>query len=228
MLGRVSAPFGEFYSHFTTGPLLEFGETIRDGLIIDYSILDFIELTGFIIDSRVEKDNKNTDYDWGTVIEYTSAAEAVRLGLGYSSDLAESDERFLRDLNNEYENRVSAWNAHVLIGFDNFEITGEIIQAINKFREFERQEDKPSAYNIELAYFPLSSLQFSARLEGSDEFSDEPKTQYGFATTWRPIDRMSITAEYLHGKYKNDFVFDDDDNELDDRDLFAAQVTIEF
>ena len=72
------------------------------------------------------------------------------------------------------------------------------------------------------------SAKFSARYEGSDEFADQPSKQYGVSVAWRPVDRIGLIAEYLHGNYKNNFVFDDENNELDDRDLFAAQLTIEF
>ena len=227
-LGRVSVPFGEFYSHFVTGPFLEFGETIRNGFIIDYSFLKNMEVATFVIDSDVEKINKNTEYDWGAALEYSSTDESIKIGVSYLSDLAESDERFLRDEQSVYEKRVSAWSAYSLIGFEYFEFTAEVVVANNRFREFDEQEDKPFAYNFEFAYFFSSNLQVALRLEGSDEFDGEPNTQFGISTSWRPIRQVGVTAEYLHGIYKNDFVFDDDDNEFDDRDLFAMQVTVEF
>ena len=226
-IGRISVPFGEYYSHFVTGPLLEFGETIRNGLVIEYSLFNFLEVSAFAIDSDIEEEDKKTEYDWGAGIEYVSATESVRVGLGYLSDLAESDERFLRGEHDQYIQRVSAWNAYALVGFEKFEITAEIVRAENQFREFNSQEDKPIAYNAEFAYFLTSSMQIALRYEGSDEFSDQPTEQYGIATTWRLVERISITTEYLHGRYKNNFVFNDDD-ELDDRDLFAMQFSIEF
>ena len=136
--------------------------------------------------------------------------------------------RFLREDNNIYTERVSAWSAHALIGFDHFEITAEIVQANNRFREFNSKENKPVAYNIEFAYFPTPNFQVALRYEGSDEFSDQPTEQYGVSASWRLAERISITGEYLYGRYKNDFVIDDDDNEFDNRDLFAMQVAIEF
>ena len=57
-------------------------------------------------------------------------------------------------------------------------------------------------------------MQIALRYEESDEYSEQPDSQYGVAATWRPFDRVSVTAEYLHGRYKNNFIFDDDDNEL--------------
>ncbi len=227
-VGKLSIPFGEYYSHFITGPLLEFGETIRNGLIIDYSFFEKFEVSAFVIDSDSEKLDRNTEYDWGVNFEFVSMAESIRFGIGYLSDLSESDERFLRDENNIYQNRVDALNVYALLGINHFEITAEHVTALRHFREFEKQEDKPSAFNIELAYFYNPLIQFSLRYEESHEYSDEPKNQYGISTTWRPKDRVSVTAEYLYGKFEKSFVFDDEDRELEDRNLFAAQFSIEF
>jgi len=227
-IGRISTSFGEYYSHFSTGPLLEFGETIRNGLIVDYSIFDAFEFNLFAIESKVDKRNKSRKLDWGGGLEYTSRYETARIGVTYISDLSESDERFLREESNEYKDKVAAWNAYALIGFDNFEITAELVRANNRFKEFERTEDKPIAYNFELAYFPSPDYQLAFRYEGSDEYSEEPVEQYGVSLTWRPINRMSLTGEYLHGRYENNFVLDDNDVEFDDKDYFAIQASIEF
>lgn len=226
--GKLTVPFGEFYSHFITGPLLEFGETKKDALALDYSLTSAFELTSFIIDSEAKKQNNSNSYDWGAGINYISETEATRLGISYLSDLAESDERFLRDENDTYERRVSAWSAYTLIGFNQFEITGEILQANNGFKEFGSQEDKPYAYNLELAYFPTHKMQLAIRFEGSDKFEDQPKQQYGLSGTWRVHKNISITAEYLHAEYKNNFILDDNDEDLDDRDIIATQLSIEF
>ena len=226
--GRQYMPFGEYYSHFVTGPILEFGETRADGLIVDYTFDDIVEISGFIYDSDVKNQNQDGKLDWGSSIDYTSRSEAIRFGLGYSSDLAESDERFLADDNDRYENRVSAWNAYLLVGFEPFEFTAEYLQANSRFREFDGNEDKPSAFNFELAFFPQPAWQLALRYEHSDEFSDEPRDQYGLATTWAPVNHFTITAEYLHGTYKNNFVLDDDDNDQEDRDIIAVEISVEF
>ena len=226
--GRVSAPFGEYYSNFVTGPILEFGETVRNGFIIDYALFENIEVTGFMIDSDVKKRSNNTEFDWGASLEITNDLENLKFGLGYISDLAESDEEFLSEEDNFYVDRVSALNAYFLFGFNNIEFTAEYVQANNRFKEFESSEDKPSAYNVECVYYLTDTFQIAARYEGSDEFANAPKRQYGVSVAWRPIDRVNISADYLHGKYKNDFVFDDDEQELDNRDLFSFQASIEF
>ena len=227
-IGRQYVPFGEYYSHFVTGPILEFGETRGDGLVVDYTFKDIFEISGFLIDSDVKKQNSDGNFDWGASIDYTSVDEAIRFGVGYLSDLAESDEQFLSQDNNRYDNRVSAWNVYMLFGLEQFEITAEYLQANSRFREFEDNMNKPNAYNIEFAYFPKPAWQFALRHEHSNEFGEEPRDQFGLASTWAPSSHFTITAEYLHGTYKNNFVLDDDDNDQQDRDIVAIEMSIEF
>lgn len=226
--GRQYVPFGEYYSHFVTGPILEFGETRGDGVIIDYSFNEMLEVSAFVFDSDVVKQNRDGKLDWGGSIEYVSDDESVRIGLGYLSDLAESDENFLSENNDRYEDRVSAWNAYILLGFDQFEVTAEYLQANNRFREFDANENKPDSFNVEFAYFPVSFVQLAARYEHSKEFRDAPRHQYGLAGTWAPTDHFTVTMEYLHGRYKNNFALDDNDNDLDDRDIVAIEMSLEF
>lgn len=226
--GRVTVPFGEFDSYFVTDPFLEFAETTKNGLVIEYTIIDVLEFSAFAIDSDVDKQKKSREYDWGGRLEFVSNNESIRIGLSYISDIAESDERLLRDEGDLYKKRVSAWNAYALFGFENFEITAEVIQATTRFREFDAEEDKPKAYNIELAYLPNPNLLIAIRYEGSDEIEEAPEVQYGVNVTWQPISKVSFSLDYLHGKYKNNFVFDDDDNEFKDRDLIAVELGLEF
>jgi hypothetical protein len=150
------------------------------------------------------------------------------MGISYLSDLAESDEQFLVDASNTYAQKVSAWSAYTLFGINKFELSGEIVKANHGFREFDNNTSKPFAYNIELAYFPTRATEFALRWEGSDEFSEQPKQQYGISASWRPMKNISISTEYLHAKYRNEFFFDDNDEEINVRDLFVTQLSVEF
>lgn len=227
-LGKLTVPFGEFNSYFVTGPLLEFGETRKDSLILDYSFTDSIEVTSFAFKSEVKKRDRSNKYDWGAGINYASENEGLQLGASYLSDLAESDERFLREENDIYEKRVSAWSAYALLGIKNFELIGEVVQANNKFSEFDTNTDKPFAYNLELAYFATNTTQLAIRYERSDEFAEQPEKQYGVSVTWRPISNISITADYLHANFEDEFILNGAEEDLDDRDLIAIELTLEF
>lgn len=189
---------------------------------------DSLEFSAYLFDSKVNKQGNSNGQDWGASLEFKTENEAIIFGLGFLSDLAESDESFLADENNAFESRVSAWNAYALYGMDKFEITAEYVQANDRFREFDNNADKPSAYNIELSYLPTPTVQFALRYEQSDELSDQPEQQYGMTSTWRPGKRVTFAFDYLHGQYRDGFVLDDDDNPQNDRDLLAAQISLEF
>lgn len=245
-IGRQYLPFGEYYSHFVSGPLLEFGETRATSLIADHSFNDNLEVAAFIFDSDFDNASGSDSYDWGLAFEYVSGNEAIRFGASYLSDVAEADERLLEEHVYTYQQRVSAWSAYALIGFDHFELTAEIVRANSTLKPFaapvleaEPEEDeeseeedikgfKPSAYNLELAYFPQPRLQFAVRIEHSDQLEDEPEWRYGVSATWRVGKHFGLSLDYLYGEYKHGFVLDDNDNALDHSHQVAAQLVMEF
>ena len=220
--GRQFVAFGAYFSHFISGPMLEFGETRGNALSIDYSPVAAIEFTTFIFDSNYG----NSDFDWGISIDYVSEYEAVRIGASFLSDLAASEQRLLQGIDSRQS--IPAWSAYALLGFDDFEVTVETVQAISAFTELDQQSDQPQAYNLEIAYFYTPSTQFAMRIEYSDELSDHPKWQSGVAATWRPIENLSISLEYLYARFQENFAFDDKDRELSERHLATMQLALEF
>ncbi len=227
-IGRLFLPFGEYYSHFVTSPILEFGETRANALVLEYSPLEDFEITGFILESRAEKVGGEDDFDWGLGLRYSTDDPTIQMGAGFLSDLAESEERLLQSFQDTFKRRVSAWNAYARVGFDTFEITGELVQATRAFKEIKKNSDKPFSYNIEFAYFPKETLQLSVRTEHSDELADQPSWRFGISGTWRPITRFNLSVDYLYGKFKNGFIRDDSGNTLNYRHLIAAQLALEF
>lgn len=229
--GRQFLPFGEYYSHFVSGPVLEFGETRANSLVIDYSLNNQIEFSTYILDGDSRRHGSSgfySDWDWGVNLELVSVNEATRLNIGYLTDLSESEEGLLADSGNAYLQRVPVWNASILLGFDSFELTAEVVRATREFREFDKSTDSPFAWNLELAYFHQHTVQYAFRLEFSDELEDQPRWQYGVAATWRPFENVSLSMEYLRSHYKKDFVLDNEDNALNSRDQVAAQLSFEF
>jgi hypothetical protein len=231
-IGKLYLPFGEFYSHFVTGPLVEFAQTRGPALIADYTFWDALELSGYIFDGKVDKKGHSGkhQFDWGLAAEFVTEDESIRIGGGYISDLGEGDAEFFLDFNNTFRQRVSGWTVHGLIGLSPFELTGEIVQATNSIKEFNQNEDKPRTYNLELAYYPpqVPWIQFALRYEHSTQLEGEPKAIYGIGTSLRPTHYLSLSFEYLRGEYKNNFSFDDHDNEQTSYDLFAIQATFQF
>jgi len=122
-IGRLYVPFGVYYSHFVTGPLLEFGQTRGDAILMDYTWRDTLELAAYIFDSKVDRRENHNEVDWGVNLEYVSKDESTRIGVGYLSDLAESQEELLFDFNNNFLRRVPAWNVYGMVGLPPFELT---------------------------------------------------------------------------------------------------------
>ncbi len=101
-VGRIDLPFGEFYSYFVADPLLQFGETKADALVIEYEFAEFLTFSPFVFDSKVSKEFDNDSVDWGVVLSFINENESIRIGAGYISDLAESDEQLLFDFGNRF------------------------------------------------------------------------------------------------------------------------------
>ena len=227
--GQLYIPFGEFYSHFVTGPILEFGETRGYALVADYELSDAIDVFAYGLKSNAEKSgDSGGTVDWGGGFEYASEDESVKISASYFSDMAETEEQYLEDFNNNYQRSVGGVDVNVLIGRETYEITAEYLGAVRSFDELDPEENRPWAANLEAAWFPLNDFQFAARVETSGEVPDEPQWQYGLSATWLIGYRINLSVDYLYGVYKKDFVFDDDDNRFDSRHLVAAQLNFIF
>jgi hypothetical protein len=57
---------------------------------------------------------------------------------------------------------------------------------------------------------------------------DEPKWQYGVSGTWAPWPRLTVSADYLYGRYKKRFVIDDFENRQHSHHLTVLQLTVSF
>lgn len=227
-LGRLYLPFGEYYSRFITSPMLEFGETRSDGLLIDIELSDMLEVSTYAFESTVDRLDDSSNIDWGSSVEFNAENELFKLGIGYLSDLAESDEGFLLDVNRQYSKQVSAWNAYAAYHWNRFNLTAEFVRANNAFGELEGNANKPIAYNTEITYQPIPGFQLAFRYEWSEELSDQPERQYGLALAWQPGKHLTVALDYLYGDFQDDFVLDDDDNQQRNRQLTAIQIGLEF
>jgi len=226
--GRQYLPFGQYYSHFVTDPILQFGETRGPSLLAEVNITESFELSVFTFDGKVQNSSKRNNHDWGFNLEYKPADESLIIGTSYISDLSESDEEFLREFNNNQIRTVSAWSVYALASFRNFELTAEYLQANKNFSELDEGVNKPIATNLELAYFLTQNIQLAARIEHSKEVEDSPKRQHGFSVTWLPGDNFTIATEYLYGEYKKGFVQDSNGRDLKDISTYGINISLAF
>lgn len=226
--GRLYIPFGEYYSHFVTGPILEFGETRGDAIVADVAISDSVDLIAYALTGRAEKPGESAGrIDWGVGLDFANDDESVKFSVAYFSDLAETEAELLGDYRHQYHRRVGGFSAHTLIGCDRYEFTAEYLGALRSFNELDAEENRPWAANVEFSWFPVHRVQLSARVEASGDIADEPQRQYGLSAAWLLADHVNIAVDYLYGHFRQDFAFDDD-NEITRRHLLTAQLSLEF
>ncbi|MCB1876055.1 MAG: LbtU family siderophore porin [Chromatiales bacterium] len=213
--GLLYLPFGEYFSHFITGPILEFGETRDPAVILAIGLSEEMELSvfGYRGEAR-QADRISAELDYGLALEWTPR-DALLFGLSYVSDLADSDEELLEDEDHRYEKRVGGLAGYMLWQGEGFQMSAEFVSALGRFRELDREFDRPVAWNLELAYRLHNDLELSARLEGSDEIEDAPYLQAGLSLGWLIADTLALRLEYLHGRYRRGLAEDDRERELE-------------
>lgn len=226
--GDLFVPFGEYFSHFVSGPYLEFGETRGHGFIVSYGPSDRLDIAAFAYNGSAQMlDSGSGDWSWGAIVE-GSPFEFLTLSLSYLSDLADSEEALLEDEDNFYEKRVDALSGYAVVGLGRLEFTGEFVRALDSFEELDEDRDRPSAWNLELAYFPDGNISWALRLEGTRELEDAPELLGGIAATWRITDHIYLTAEYLRGHFREGLAETDDEILLDSIQQVGAILSIEF
>ncbi len=228
-VGTQTLPFGAYYSNFITGPLLEFGETRKTALLVNYSYNNSVEFSGFTYQGQARKQNSEDRIrDWAAAVETKFIGNKLLFGASYISDVADSDAQLLEDFANQYRQKVGAWSAYAVARTNIGEMSFEVLRATNAFRELPANANQPSAWNFEIAYYPQHTWQVAARYERSEELSGQPERRYGLAATWLAFDTVTITCEYLRSDFKSGFAFDDAGNELRHQTLFATELSLEF
>lgn len=225
--GRDNIDFGEFYSHFVSGPMVEFGEIRADALSVGYKLNPQWEFVVQGFKAKVENvPDRLNDYETGLFVFFTSADEAVEASLGWVSDLSAGDEAFYEE-DFERHSPVAGVNASLLWLLDRWELTAELTRSLEKFQHLESHLDQPSAFNLELAWLPTSRWQLAVRLEHSQELEEEASRRWGIASSWLLDERIHLTAEYLEGRFDADR-FEEEDEVIRRERSAALQLGIQF
>lgn len=227
VIGMQNLPFGVYISHFATGPILEFGEIKDSAVTITYDHRDMADLSLSIYRSGARKSGSDDRTDWSAAIE-AWPADDISFGISYLSDLADSDERLLSDFDNRYEKRVPALSTYLLWVAEDYEISFEIVSAMDDFIELDADRNKPQAWNLEYAYFVSHTLDWAIRIEGSHELEDAPESQYGLAVNYRLHKYAVLTLEALQGEFKNGLAMNDNDEPYKTVNTLAAKLSIAF
>lgn len=228
--GRQYVPFGEFSSHFISDPLtLELGETRETAILAGYE-RGLFSVAAFAFNGTAEKVNAADEAeeshlkDWGVSAKVT-LAQGLKLGGSFLSDLADTDAR----LAPEYRRRVSGWSAYGAAALGPVAVTGEVLGAVRAFSsedldaDGDGSGDRPLAWNVEVAWEALENVELAGRVEGSREFAGRPEFQSGVCASWGPREHVSLSLEYLRGRFDRDF-----GEGLKTRDIVTAQMAVEF
>lgn len=225
-VGRQYLPFGVFRSHFISDPLtLELGETRETALRGGFHHDNFA-IEAFVFNGDAEQDGRDSHLrDFGASLSLTPF-EGLELATSYLSDLADSDSELV---GSAFSRRVGAWSAAGVATFGPLEFSGEYLGALQSFAAADLDAngdgfgDRPRAWNLEAAWNPCESVELAARLEGSDQFPDQPQRQYGLGGSWGFYQNATLALEYLHGRF--DQAFGDG---AKSRDLATIQLALAF
>ncbi len=228
-VGKQTLPFGNYYSHFITSPLLEFGETHATALLVGYNYNGVVDVSAFTYKGRARQSNVDERInDWAAAVEAKTLGDRVLIGASYLSDLADTDAQLLENFDNQYPRRVGAWSAYAVVRAGTAEVSLEIVRAARAFRALAPTADQPRAWNLEIAYYPAETWQVAARIERSAELSNQPERRYGIAATWLAYGVVTMSVEALRSDFKPGFAFDNNGNEVRRQTLFATQLSLEF
>jgi len=224
-LGKIYLPFGVFNSHLITDPqTLELGEISERSALLRYAVGAF-QFSAAIYSGDTVKSRKSKLRDYTASIIATPN-KWLNFGISYISNIADSNADLTRanGPGSSTKDNVSGTSAFLNLTRNQWGLNLEYLGANRHFSAAALDSDgdgkgeRPVTYNIELAYAMSKRMEFAARLEGNKDFFDFPERQYGTALTYAFCENVSVSLEYLHGKYKDN----------GNRDLVTAQLAIVF
>ena len=226
--GKFYTPLGRYWGNFVNDPVLNFGETRAVGLSLGYSNENVTDLSLMFYQGVADRGGRHADaLDWSVSLE-SKPGQRLHLGLSYQSDLADSDARLLRAVDNRFARKVDALGGFLRWSGPDYEISFEALGALDSFSELQGDRSRPMAWNLEFEHLLHADLHLAWRLEGSRELEDQPGIQAGLALIWQPTQHASINVEYLHGKFKHGLAGNDDDEPYRHVDTVNARVTNDF
>jgi hypothetical protein len=219
--GKMYVPFGRFASHFISDPLtLELAETRESALLLGYTRAP-LEITGAVFNGDLDVDEDDDEAGDIVLSAVLNPAPGIEFGASWISHLGESDglQDSLADASSD--NEVDGANVFVCLESGAFMLDGEYIAALDNFDAGVAgdEEGAPRAWNFELAFRPTNVLELAAKVEGTDEWTGMPETQYGAALSYGLTDSISTSIEFLHGEFENS---------THDRNVATLQIATEF
>ena len=225
--GKLYLPFGQYISHFANGPITEFGETRANSVSLAYNYLDDVDISFAVYRSNAHEIGSSNRIDWSAGIE-AWPSDDVSVGISYLSDLADSEQGLLRAHHNRYMNKVPAISGYLLWVAKEYEFVLEFLGALESFDELKSDRDQPMAVNLEFTHYMTSRMDWTIRIEGSQEIEDMPELQLGIAVNYRIINNVFLTVEGLHGFFSDSLAKDGSDNDYKSVTTFGALLSVGF
>ncbi len=213
-IGKMNVPFGYYESHFISDPsTLELGETKETALVIG-AHRSFFNLAAGIFNGDIDESGGDDHIEDFVGVGFLTLPEnivpelSVVGGVSYISNIADSDE-LTEYINEEFgsdtiADHVDGAGVFLSISYkERYFLEAEWVGALEAFKE--DRNFKPEAWNLELAFRPLETLEFALRYGRSEDSLDFlPETQWGVAAIYELFDNVSLGLEYKFDEYEND------------------------
>lgn len=227
-LGRQFLPFGVYFNHFVTGPILEFGEIRQSAGTLSWGPGEQLDLSISVYRGSARRSRaRSSRLDWSLALE-SWPTKSLSVGASFLSDLADTDSRLLADSRDRFERKVPALSAYLVWVGERFEVTVEALGAVRSFHELAPDRNRPIAWNVELAQFPHPDFDWALRLEGSSDLEEAPRLRAGAAITFRLHRQAALTLEALHGRFREGLAVDDQDRSYEGITQLGALLSIAF
>jgi hypothetical protein len=222
-VGRMYLPFGTFNSYMISDPLtLELGETRNSAALITLEGDWTVKVASFNGGTDTAGDSNNID-SWVASLEI-AVGENLHFGASYINDLAESANELVQD-SSLYSGSIAGGSAFLSAHCDHFGFEAEYLAALEDFDPAavavgaDLTGQRPTAWNLELAWMPTDQLQIAGRYEQAEDFQDDVR-RYGATVSYGLYEHVVVAIEYLYADAKV---------ALDDPvSMVTAQLALEF
>ncbi len=225
--GNQTLDFGVYYSHFASGPAIEFGETNAYAATLAYNYRDTLDTSLTIYQGDARRINSKNSLDWSMSVEVWPS-DNFSFGVSYISDLADADPGLLKDKGQRFQDKVAGLSGYLLWVMDDFEVSLEALGALGDFQSIARDRNEPVAWNLEFVHYLTSKLDWSARAEGSHELEDAPEIQIGIALNYRLHKNIVLTSEVLHGYFDSSVSSNNENRAYDEATTIGALISVAF
>lgn len=228
-VGRLYLPVGEYSSRFCSGvfctdPLTQSLSESQEDVVQAAYDFGLGSVTAGVANGDADEIGADDTIDLYYAVVELQPVDGLAVGLGYVSQLADSDELSGMVPEDGVTDSVAGLSLYVIYERGAFYAQAGYVMALDAFAaaDLDTDEDgsgdEPKAFNVEVGYEVVTDLQLGARYGMSKEFGDFAEDQYGVAVNYSVFEGAVVGLEYLHSEYAAD----------GDEDMVAGRFTLEF